>query len=599
MRDCRLVRKPLIYRLLSFGGVLGLILIGGTTAKAASDLTVSPQPNTPDASPTTQISLLGVHPKTIKSVSVRGSHSGGHTGFLRSYSDNSGGSYVLTAPFRAGETVTVRICYITGKVTRATHYSFKVATPGPPLSGFSLTNVNPNGGLYFASEPTLRPPRVSIQSSNKGLAPGYVLLTPTGISKSKTLLPGSRGPLIVDQRGNTVWFLPTPLGQMAFNLRVQRYRGKRVLTWWQGFYAYPGAGNGSGQIYDSAYRRVAEVNAGNGYSVDLHEFTITRRGSALVGISAPIVMTARSRNRLHTGVVMDSIIQEIDIPTGLVKFEWHALAHVKLDAIPSTVGRPPEPYHLNSIAESRTGDLLVSFRDTSALYLIDHKTGKIRWTLGGKTSSFKVGRSARFACQHNAQFVGRSDSVISLFDNEGSPFRKHGPASRGEVLRLDFRKHEATLVREYKVGRLEVPNQGAMQVMANGNVFVGWGALPFFSEFSKTGRRLLAGKIIHGATYRAYKAAWSGNPTYPPSFTSRISGSRLAIYVSWNGATEVKSWRILSGPSAGQLAPITSSKRTGFETVITVPRKSGAFFAVAAVDRKGKVLRTSPSRRVD
>src|SRR6202012_3575650 len=48
-------------------------------------VTISPAPGTPDASPRTQISILGVGRSQIRSVTVRGSSSGSHAGRLRGY----------------------------------------------------------------------------------------------------------------------------------------------------------------------------------------------------------------------------------------------------------------------------------------------------------------------------------------------------------------------------------------------------------------------------------------------------------------------------------------------------------------------------------
>jgi len=65
-----------------------------------------------------------------------------------------------------------------------------------------------------------------------------------------------------------------------------------------------------------------------------------------------------------------------------------------------------------------------------------------------------------------------------------------------------------------------------------------------------------------------------------------------AAYASWNGATDVAHWQVLAGPAAGQLKPVQTVAKNGFETPIRL-KKSAAFYAVKAVGRDGKVLGTS------
>ena len=42
------------------------------------------------------------------------------------------------------------------------------------------------------------------------------------------------------------------------------------------------------------------------------------------------------------------------------------------------------------------------------------------------------------------------------------------------------------------------------------------------------------------------------------------------VYASWNGATELDTWTVLAGTTAGALAKAGSQRRAGFETAITV-----------------------------
>ena len=141
--------------------------------------------------------------------------------------------------------------------------------------------------------------------------------------------PTQNGAMILDNTGTLVWFQPVPAGDMAADLQVQRYQGRHVLTWWQG---YSGAGVGAGEdvIEDASYHQVAVVHAANGLGADLHEFRLTPQGTALITAYYPVYWNATDVHLSDRQVVLDSVVQEIDIKTGLLLFQWDSLDHVSL-----------------------------------------------------------------------------------------------------------------------------------------------------------------------------------------------------------------------------------------------------------------------------
>jgi Arylsulfotransferase (ASST) len=427
----------------------------------------------------------------------------------------------------------------------------------------------------FVSRPDLRPPPIKIDVSRKGAAPGYVFFAPKKEVRQE-------GPLIVDGRGRVVWFRPSPLGVADF--RVQRYRGRPVLTWWQGHSAL-GRGQGKYVILNSAYRRIALVHAGNGLAGDEHEFTITPRGTALITFYD------------QQGDVIDSGFQEIDIATNRVRFEWHALGHIALsESYSEQQGNTPFDYfHINSVALGRDGNFLISARNTHAAYDIDRRTGAVVWRLGGKRSDFAMGRGTTFAWQHDAQW--RGPTTISIFDDGARPAVEK--QSRALLLRLDLRQRKVTLLRAYAhPNHLLSTSQGNMQVLSGGHVFVGWGSEPTFTEFARSGRVVLDGHFVKGAdSYRAYKFVWQGRPTGPPAVAVRTAGAgRVRVYASWNGATDVSRWQVLAGATPAGLKPVATAKRTGFETAVEL-RSKAKFFAVRAVSASGSPGPRSPAAR--
>jgi hypothetical protein len=254
-------------------------------------------------------------------------------------------------------------------------------------------------------------------------------------------------------------------------------------------------------------------------------------------------------------------------------------------------------FHLNSIDIEPDNNLLISARETSAVYKIDRKSGEIIWRLGGKKSDFQMGEGTRFAFQHDARRL--PDGTLSIFDNGSLIFENGTPKaveeSRAIVLELDEERMRASLVREYTHPDKQYADAaGNMQVLPNGNVFVGWGRALAISEFSEDGELLFDFRVSpEHISYRAFRFPWSGNPSDQPACVAeRTSENELEVYASWNGATEIESWEVLAGPHPGRLESVGSVPRDGFETAMVV-KTSEPYFAVQARHRSGRVLGAS------
>jgi Arylsulfotransferase (ASST) len=540
---------------------------------ARPGLSVYPGPRTPTASPTTQISIRGA--ASLPGLRVSGSKTGVHAGRLVPHSDGRGASFVPSQPFADGELVTVRA----GGVVR-----FRVAAPAKlrqPPQDASSRRV---GVAELHSRPDLEPTAIQVRTRRRGAGGGDIFVAPKGGDSQS-------GPMILDSLGKLVWFAPMPGRLQATDFRVQRYEGKPVLTWWQGTQS-AGHGLGEGVIVDSSYRRVATVKAGNGYDADFHEFTLTDHDTALIDIYNPVHADLRAVGGPADGVVYDDVVQEIDIKTGLVLFEWHSLGHVPITDSHRRWrrGKPLEYFHINSVDEMPNGDLLISSRETWGVYEIDRESGRVVWRLGGKRSSFRMGRGTRFSWQHDARAHGNDE--ISVFDNH-SVRPTPGAVTRGLLIRLDRRRHAARLVRAYSYpGGIQSPSQGNTQLLPGRGAFVGWGGgNANFSQVSASGRLVFDARFRSRAntSYRAYRAAWHGQPTDSPA-AAVVGGN---VYASWNGATEVASWRVLAGPSPEALSPGRTVPRRDFETAIPLGAAAG-FVRVEALDASGSVLGRSP-----
>ena len=299
-------------------------------------------------------------------------------------------------------------------------------------------------------------------------------------------------------------------------------------------------------------------------------------------------MTIFHRVERDGRLVFEGALQEVEIATGRVLFEWHSIDHVapaeSYEQRPRKASIPYDYFHVNSIDVDTDGNLLVSARNTHSVYKLDRRTGAILWRLGGKKSDFALGPGARFAWQHDARRL--PDGTISLFDNEAAP--RVGRQSRVIVLRLDVKRKRALLVRSlvHRPPLLAV-DQGNAQLLPDGHFLVGWGHQPYVTEFDLAGRTLFDFRFGSGSdSYRSYRFRWVGRPADRPALT--VDGD--IGYVSWNGATEVA--------QPERLRPVRTVRKTGFETAVAVPEDE-TYVAIRALDRRGHALKTSLVRRRD
>ncbi len=558
---------------------IGIVLIGLCTVlpaafapAASARVSVYPSPGTPVASEATSFSFRGVSPAHLGAVRIIGSVSGRHGTRRVRHSDGRGVSLLPKRRFVEGETVRVRTHR---KIRLARHGDFRVRI-GRFTGGAKKTSRPPRpvrNGLR--SRPDLKPPRIRVSRTSDQVAPGSYFL---GLRKG--------GLTILDRLGRVSWFRPTAFG--FSNFEPQSLNGRPVLTYFR-----PPTPNRDAAyvVLNRRYRKIAEVTPANGYKADMHEFRLTGQGSALILAYRTVRWDLRAVGGPASGKVSDNVVQEIDLRTGSVLFEWHSLGKIGLRE-----SREPRPrsgsswdaFHLNSI-EPDGDSFLVSSRWASAIYRIDRATGRVRWALRGDGghSDFRVGRRARFSGQHDVRRL--PDGNISLFDNAGAPGRR---AASVLVLKLEGKgaRRRAVPVARYRdpSGRPSAATGGA-QVLPNGNVLAGWGNSKSLTEFSPDGTVLFHAQH-RSPSYRARKAEWSGRPGGRPAIASRRgkTGS-VTVYASWNGAGEIARWEVLTGPTPGQLTPAGSAAWENLETAIPLTAAEGKVQAVA-YDESGREL---------
>jgi hypothetical protein len=577
-------------------------------------LHVMPFPGTPDASPMSQLTFSALERSELRSVSVVGGVSGRHAGHVVELPDGSGTAFVPDHPFAGSETVRVSAVLRSaadGTASGASRaprlsFSFRVEAPVPdsaaapakaPVSKPASASNTPKP--ISAQAAKKYPPQQTFHS-NPGLHPPVAHATrdPDQTSGDILVTPGDgrqHGPMILNPQGQLVWFDHITNRLSPYNLEVQRYQGRPVLTWWQGKFADAHGIDGRGVIMNSSYHIVKTVRAGNGYTSDLHEFQVTPQDTAWMDCYVPVHANLTSQGGSANGTVLDGVIQKIDIRTGRVLWEWHSLGHVPITAseIGASNGGQYDYFHVNSIQELANGKVLISARNTWAVYEIDERTGRIDWTLGGKDSSFRIGRGAGFEWQHHAAL--HRHGLLSLFDDAYVPQRES--ASSAKLLRINTSARTVSLVRRFS-HRPNVTSgyMGSAQLLPNRNLFVGWGSTDGFTEDAPNGHQVFAGGFVGGVnSYRAYRFPWHGQPTTRPAIAvSSGRGGAVKIWSSWNGATDVARWQVLGGPAPKALAAVGQRSNQGFETGQRI-HDNPRYLAVEALAADGTVLGRSPT----
>ncbi|KAL1613982.1 hypothetical protein SLS54_010130 [Diplodia seriata] len=455
---------------------------------------------------------------------------------------------------------------------------------------------------------------------------------------------------------NLIWSGAAALGGIsAHGPHVCQYHGADHLCVFQGA-SHVGFARGVGLILDSSYQIVKAIQAGGSTTGagDMHEFRLVDGGrGALVTVYQVAAYDLSPFGMAEdVGWIVEGTFQEIRVDDGEVLFEWRSLDHRQTSprhgrVLPGATpvggtGRAPaapwDYFHINSVDKNADGDYLVSARHTSTIYKISGGAGggAVEWRLCGQDEDEGEGGDDdvvyhkldgfNFSSQHDARWLhaNATHTTLSFFDNAFDDYTSTAAASRGVVVALDHAARTASLVAEYTAPAAR-PNSNATDAMLSGsqgnlqllpgtgNAFVGWGIWPFFSEVeSATGATLLWGEVAHNGSkvmdYRARKFNWTATPLDCPTlFAYSLDGGSggTAMYVSWNGATEVDTWNFYTGDAAdGPWRWAGWANWTGFETRWRWGNYSEWSFAEAigadgAMIRRSGVVKTFvPSERL-
>jgi hypothetical protein len=164
-----------------------------------------------------------------------------------------------------------------------------------------------------------------------------------------------------------------------------------------------------------------------------------------------------------------------------------------------------DPTHVNAV-EPVGGDLLVSMRNTDAVYRIRMRDGKIRWKLGGT----RTRRSLRVLADPTDYPLGGQHDVrawrgtVTIHDN-GTDLERFPRVVRYEI---DSEKRTATLIESVSDARVvESICCGSARKLEDGNWLVGWGGAGVSSLLTPRGRLVSRLTIDDLFSYRSVAAS--------------------------------------------------------------------------------------------
>jgi len=494
---------------------------------------------------------------------------------------------------------------------------FSLALAALPLGHLALADQSPYTGSEFQEKDFGLYPTQTYESSslevpvfqvNKAAEDSVdsadrVFISPRGTAVDQV------APMIFNSDDlSLVW--SDPSYKTTFGVRVQEFNNSDYITFWRGTVKGAGYGTGSFIMLDHEYNVAYNLTTKNlTVGGDIHEVQLTDDGTALMTAYEPTGYDLTAYD-IENGWLADSLFQEVDIATNDLIFSWRASEHIALNASyadPGATGisqdSPYDFFHINSIEKDDSGNYLISARHTHGIYYINGTNGDIIWSLGGKNNDFEDksdGQATNFAWQHDARWRNTDLTELTIFDNGAADWVKTENETRGLWLSLNYDDMSVNLKQDYiSPEGISSVSQGSVQVLSNNNIFMGYGSNGAFIEYTSDGEAIwdVQFGIIGNSSvqsYRAYKQNWQGFPHWNPSIAAAGNATdNTTVYMSWNGATEIKQWAILVSNSSSDLSSADSLwknvTKTGFETNVTVGTNA-RYVRAAALDADGQVL---------
>jgi hypothetical protein len=579
-----------------------LSVVTAVQAQTASEY-ISPAPGATMVRPGTTIAirpgqLLDERSLANALFQVVGTLSGRHEGQIVLADDQRTIIFKPNRPFDLGENVTVTVApgltYLTGKQFAGVSFAFSIQAQIAPNVRAGANDFYPaesHAPLTTTETPSDQPnskyltlptgfPSYTVTVPANGTGDGDLFMAPFTFAAGTGLNPYL---LVLDNMGEPVYYKRLVQDTTYTDFKRQP---NGDLTYFDGTL-------GLFVELDSSYNVVNSYQAGNGYNTDVHELQILPNGHSLLMSEDPEIATPSqiAAGVLPTATVLGLVVQELDSMHNVV-FQWRSWDHFSITDTYESLTTPLVDYvHGNAIElDNNDGNLLISSRHMSEITKIDRQTGNIIWRLGGKNNQFTftdTDNPQMFAYQHDIRRLPNGN--ITLWDNRDNLLPVY---SRAVEYELDEPGKNVTRIWQYR----NSPDtfSGAMgdaQRLSNGNTVVGWGAVsaPAVTEVKPDGSKAfeLAFQPPY-VSYRAFRLPWHGYPTTTPTLVTQTDGVTTTLAYSWNGATEIGSYRLYGGDTPYPTTLIATQPKTAFEDrTVLVNEPQYCYFRVLPVDNQG------------
>ncbi|KAK5686752.1 hypothetical protein LTR17_026871 [Elasticomyces elasticus] len=508
--------------------------------------------------------------------------------------------------------------------THASHLSsalllYLIALLGVPAFAWGYHD-NPDQVFSFRSRPEIRAPRWNLTVHNHNLvSPGYWFVAPYERYDDPLNPYGFVGPHIYDNAGDLVW---SGCGQFdgagTMDFRLQNISGVEMLTLLDQHLD-------KGVVLNHQFEVQQSIDlTRNHFDVNVHELQwVDNNTRVLMFYSASTKAPADLSKTVGFDGECNTIFEgfkEITLinATWVETFRWDSYNHIPLtESTHIGAGNSMEIecrrekgwdyVHLNAVDKDDAGDYYLSARHTNIIYKISGKDRHIIWQLEGLRGRSDFTHHFAFSRQHHVRWRGRNEthSFITILDNAlGEDVQPPSHQnSRGLYIALNEQTMVATVeqVYDHPAGSGHfAERRGSFQTLANGNVFMGWSTQAQHSEHTADGGLIMQAALLPEwlGNYRNYKFPFVGRPSTVPDVHSAAydvgnATTKTLVHVSWNGATEVRSWRLFKTTQKNETtAVITSANRTGFETLLQHDGYA-SYVYVEALDLNGTVLSRS------
>jgi hypothetical protein len=349
--------------------------------------------------------------------------------------------------------------------------------------------------------------------------PGYYLTANVNATLFGHKPPSSTYAMILDNNGTPVWYQSAAGGAIGVELVPND-----TIAWAPNL--GPGIGadpNGGFNLFQLDTQATSVVKAPTP-PTDIHELLPVANGH-FMAISTPLLsgIDLSSFGSAFTpanGTIVDCIVQEFD-STGALVWSWKMSDHISvteaqttpmLAGLVSVNGQSPaDVYHCNSIDvdPSNSNNVLISSRNTSAVYEVNKTTGKVTWKLGGVPSNRDGAQILKLTSDPEGQISGQHDARfqpnggVSLYDDHTSVSSAGGSpvAARGVEYAIDTTAGTATLVWSYAApdGQSAFATGGFRRYLGGTDNLITWGIKPAsFSGFTEVDG---AGTVLMNLTF--------------------------------------------------------------------------------------------------